>query len=409
MSRRSHCEQCGADGTIIEDPVSGSRVCRACGAIVSESILINEVAFTELGNGTSSRNGQFVVAPSHKQNYSTSTHSSIEGSHQIQSLCDQLPRLEAHRDVCPLAQRIFKRALHERFIRGRTIEIVAAACVYVAIRQKKVTGYLLVDVADHVDCGVYELAAAALRLSHKCDEVMPVIDPTLYLDRFADELKFGHLAPEIRHTAIQIIKRLDRDWIQTGRKPAGVCGAALILAARIHHVEVSTDTMRKCARVCLATINKRLREISRTQLARASISEMRENQDMFAEESRELPPAMLVKARLDEVAAELGGEAAADDEEPLKDSFSDDDLADVDALVLAEDEMEKRSALFYTMYKSKLNQPPKEPKQKKQTRKTAKPTGRGGDADDGEMVFEEREGDDVIASDGGDFEDVDFD
>jgi transcription factor IIIB subunit 2 len=256
MSRKAQqCKACGSAGTIVEDSSHGYRVCSNCGAIAGESVLVNEVDFTEMANGNSSRNGQFVVAPSQKQNYSTSTQSSIEGKARIQTICASLPRLENQPDVCELAERVFKKGLHERFIRGWTIEIVAAACVYIAIRQKRSTGYLLVDVADHIDCGVFELAATALRLSHKVNEAMPVVDPTLYVDRFIDELKFGRLGPEIKEQAISLIRRFDRDWIQTGRKPAGVCGAAIRIAARAHGIDLSKEAIAKSARVCTSTIH----------------------------------------------------------------------------------------------------------------------------------------------------------
>lgn len=417
MSRRSPCKACGAIGTVVEDASNGYRVCSNCGTIVGEAVLINEVEFTEMQNGNSARNGQFVVAPSQKQNYATSTQSSIEGKMRIQAICDQLSRLDNQPDVCELAERIFKKALHERFIRGRTIEIVAAACVYVAIRQKKSTGYLLCDVADHIDCGIFELAATALRLATCVNEVMPVIDPTLYVDRFTDELKFGRQAPEIKETAIKIIRRMDRDWIQTGRKPAGVCGAAIMLAARIQGVDVTKDMIMKCARVCSSTINKRLREISQTALAEASINELRENEDIISREARELPPAMSIRKRLQEVAAAV--ETPVKDETPLNDNFSDDELADVDGMILGEEEMEKRSALFYTMYKSKLNEPPKEPKVKKAKKKRSDddPGNRGGDEEGGLILEPSADmtdrliGDDDMlgGSDAGDFEDIDFD
>ena len=413
MSRRpQQCKACGAIGTIVEDASNGYRVCSNCGTIVSDAVLINEVDFAEMPNGNSSRIGQFVVAPSQKQNYSTSTQSSIEGKMRIQAICDQLPRLENQPDVCELAERIFKKALHERFIRGRTIEIVAAACVYVAIRQKKSTGYLLVDVADHIDCGVFELAATALRLSTCVNEIMPVIDPTLYVDRFTDELKFGRAAPEIKETAVRIIRRLDRDWIQTGRKPAGVCGAAIMLAARIHGVEVPKETILKCARVCSSTISKRLREISHTALAQASINQIRANQDLIGNQAKELPPAMALRKKLEEVAAAVDAKDDKDAHEELADDFSGDELADVDELILGEAEMEKRSALFYTMYKSKLNQPPKEPKLKKQKKRTTPVSGSlPNDEEPAEPVDpdDRYHDDDAIGSDGGDFEDIDLD
>ena len=359
MSRRSQvCKACGAIGTIIEDSSRGYMVCTSCGSILQETVLINEVDFTELSNGTTSRNGQFVVSSSQKSSSNISSQSSIEGRGRIQSICEQLPRLNNQPEVCELAERIFKKALHERFIRGRTIEIVAGACVYVAIRQKKNTGYLLVDVADHIDCGIFELASTALRLSTCINEIMPTIDPTRYIDRFTEELKFGRISNEIKETAIKIIRRLDRDWIQTGRKPAGVCGAAIMLSARIHGIELNKETILKCARVCNATISKRLKEISRTELAKNSINELRDHQEIIQEESHELPPSM-INQKLNEVSNKILIEEQKHPEE-FKETFSDDELKDVDNLILNEEEVEKRSALFYTLYKSKINQLPKE-------------------------------------------------
>ncbi|KAH0786319.1 transcription factor IIIB 90 kDa subunit-like [Histomonas meleagridis] len=407
MSRRAQkCEACGAIGTIIEDTSRGCMVCTSCGSIIQQSVLINEVDFTELSNGTTSRNGQFVASASQKSNSFISTQSSIEGKARIQSICDQLPRLANQPDVCELAERIFKKALHERFIRGRTIEIVAAACVYVAIRQKRSTGYLLVDVADHVNCGIFELAATALRLSTCVNELMPVIDPTLYIDRFADELKFGRLSSDIKETAIKVIRRLDRDWIQTGRKPAGVCGAAIMIAARIHKVDLTKETILKCARVCNATITKRLNEISRTNLAKSSINELRENQDLLQEETHELPPAMLINKKLNEISEKL---KAPKKEELLDGNFDDEELDDVDDLILSTEEAEKRSALFYTMYKSKLNQPPKEPKPRRNKKKEQlidedkfDQKEKSFEIEEGEEVYHD---DDVLQSDPGEIDD----
>lgn len=417
MTKRGQkCQSCGAIGTIVEDNTSGCLICTSCGSVIQDSILINEVDFTELSNGNSSRNGQFIVTPSQKSSYQTATQSSVEGKARIQTICESLSRLENQPDVCELAERIFKKALHERFIRGRTIEIVAAACVYVAIRQKKSTGYLLVDVADNVECGIFELAATALRLSTCVSEIMPAIDPTLFIDRFTDELKFGRLAPEIKETAIQIIRRFDRDWIQTGRKPSGICGAAIMLAARIHGVDVSKDTILKCARVCHATINKRLNEIAKTELAKSSISEIRENQDIIKEEVNELPPSMKVKKQLEDIANEIikkdkeAGISVSTQIADLDDNFSDDDLKEVDDMVLDEEEAEKRSALFYTMYKSKLNQLPKfEQPSKRKKKETENFAGSSLHSDaEGNQETEKNEDigneDDDVVSDADDFD-----
>ncbi len=35
-------------------------------------------------------------------------------------------------------------------------------------------------------------------------------------------------------TAMQLVASMNRDWMQTGRRPSGICGAALYIAAYIH-------------------------------------------------------------------------------------------------------------------------------------------------------------------------------
>ena len=60
------------------------------------------------------------------------------------------------------------------------------------------------------------------------------IDPCLYVHRFAARLDFKERMWGVTQTALQLIKSMKRDWIQTGRRPAGVCGAALLIAAHVH-------------------------------------------------------------------------------------------------------------------------------------------------------------------------------
>ena len=361
MSSKTKCKSCGSVGSIIEDASTGFFICTSCGGLQGIS-LTNESEFTELSNGNTSKNGQFIVSPSHKSQYQTNTTSSVEGKARIRTICESLPRLENQPDVCDLAERIFKRALHERFIRGRSVEIVSAACVYIAIRQKKTTGYLLVDVADHVDCGFFELAATALQLSKCMKETLPLIDPTLFIDRFTEELKFGHKSPEIKELAIQFIRRMDRDWIPTGRKPSGVCGAAIMLAAAKHGRDVPVDKIYKCARVCLTTINKRLKEIAKTEFAKLTFNDISQNPDVINDESNEIPPSMNIQEQLQSIAENITNkekESTDDQSYSLKndliETFDEEDLKDVDDMILNEEEAETKAAIFYALYKTKLN------------------------------------------------------
>jgi len=38
-------------------------------------------------------------------------------------------------------------------------------------------------------------------------------------------LEFGEETPKVAADAMRLVQRMDRDWMQTGRRPAGICGA----------------------------------------------------------------------------------------------------------------------------------------------------------------------------------------
>ena len=60
------------------------------------------------------------------------------------------------------------------------------------------------------------------------------VDPSLYIHRFADRLDFGRQMHGVANTALRLVASMKRDWIQTGRRPSGICGAAIYIAAHIH-------------------------------------------------------------------------------------------------------------------------------------------------------------------------------
>ena len=60
------------------------------------------------------------------------------------------------------------------------------------------------------------------------------VDPSLYLHRFADRLGVREKHAEVTSTALRLVASMKRDWMQTGRRPSGICGAALYIAAHVH-------------------------------------------------------------------------------------------------------------------------------------------------------------------------------
>ncbi|KAM7272588.1 hypothetical protein ACFE04_027251 [Oxalis oulophora] len=77
---------------------------------------------------------------------------------------------------------------------------------------------------------------------------------------------------EVIKTARDIIASMKRDWMQTGRKPSGLCGAALYISALSHGIKCSKLDVVKVVHICEATLTKRLIEFENTESG--SLSEL---------------------------------------------------------------------------------------------------------------------------------------
>lgn len=49
-------------------------------------------------------------------------------------------------------------------------------------------------------------------------------------------------------TSLKLVQSMKRDWMQTGRRPSGICGAAIFIAAHIHGFARTKDVGALCVR-----------------------------------------------------------------------------------------------------------------------------------------------------------------
>lgn len=97
---------------------------------------------------------------------------------------------------------------------------------------------------------------------------------------------------QVASDAVRIVQRMNRDWMTTGRRPAGVCGAALILAARMNNFRRTVREVVYVVKVTEITINQRLNEFSSTESGELTVDQFR---SVHLENSHD-PPAF-TKAR----------------------------------------------------------------------------------------------------------------
>lgn len=276
--KKTACPNCRSD-QIEHDSTQGNSVCQACGTVLEENAVVAEVTFAELASGASVLQGQFISAETGSapapsifgrrldgggglgQRGESRAATILNGRRRIQAVAWAVGMTSEH--YIEAAQRWFVLALQHQFTRGRRAPNIAAACLYIVCRQER-TPHMLLDFADVLQTSVYALGGTFLRLVRLLNLEMPLIDPSFYVGRFAARLEFGERTQAVANTALRVVARMKRDWIQTGRRPAGVCAAGLIIAARMHGFRRTERQVVQVVRICEATLRKRLEEFGDT-------------------------------------------------------------------------------------------------------------------------------------------------
>jgi transcription factor IIIB 90 kDa subunit len=124
---------------------------------------------------------------------------------------------------------------------------------------------------------------------------MPVIDPSLFIHRFCAKLEFGENLQQVSMTALRLLQRMKRDWMCHGRRPTGLVGAAILIAARYHGFKRTTNQIVQTVHVCDETIRKRLVEFKQTSVAKLTREEF-EKIDLEKDIKEECDPPSFKKA-----------------------------------------------------------------------------------------------------------------
>lgn len=232
---------------------------------------------------------------------------------KIQSIANALRLSE---QVCLAATRLYTLAVEHKFTKGRKSLNVVAVCLYVACRQKETKTYMLIDFSDLLQVNVFELGHTYLQLVQTLNLRLPLVDPSHYISRFAALLEFGEETHKVATDAVRLVQRFDRDWMTRGRRPAGICGAALLLAARMNNFRRSVEEIVQVVKIADTTLKKRLDEFKATPSGSLTLADFR---NVWLEEEMD-PPAFTKGKEKEEAEREAReraerGEVTDEDEE----------------------------------------------------------------------------------------------
>ena len=152
---------------------------------------------------------------------------------------------------------IYRRALDEDLLPGRSIEGVATASLYAAARQAgtprsldEINGVSRVE-KDEI-ARTYRYVVRELGL-----EVAPA-DPESYVPRFASDLD---LSEEVERRARELLSTAKSKGVHSGKSPVGLAAAAVYAASLLSHEKVTQNEVSEVANISAVTIRNRYHEL----------------------------------------------------------------------------------------------------------------------------------------------------
>jgi transcription factor IIIB subunit 2 len=272
--------------------------CQTCGRISDDSNIVAEVTFGESSSGAAVVHGSFIGADQAGVRSMGPAFRRVGGSEDREKSIREAKglmqgyaqQLNVSDSLVTAGTQVFKLASSANFIQGRTLASVAAVCLYAACRAEPPCKVMLIDLADLVQLNVFKLG----RIFKKLNEVVPIgndglipVYPEDLIWRFATKMEFHQDTAKVAEDAVRLVKRMSRDWMVMGRRPSGICGACLLMAARMHNFRRTVREVVYIVKVTNHTIQNRLQEFKVTESSRMSVEDFLK-QD-FLESSHDPP------------------------------------------------------------------------------------------------------------------------
>ena len=166
-------------------------------------------------------------------------------------------QLNLSRDLKESAAHIYRKMANKNLIRGRSIEAMLIASIYLSCKLNKIPKTLddflefaMVDKKKIARC--YRLILQELKI------IIKVPSPITFVPRFCAEL---NLSGKTQNRAAELLKLAKKYHITAGKAPTGLAGAALYVAAMQEGERRTQKEISLAAGVTEATIRNRYKEL----------------------------------------------------------------------------------------------------------------------------------------------------
>jgi transcription initiation factor TFIIB len=152
---------------------------------------------------------------------------------------------------------IYRRALDEDLLPGRSIEGVATSSLYAAARQAG-TPRSLDEIATVSRVEKDEIARTYRYVVRELNLEIQPADPESYVPRFASDLD---LTEEVERRARQLLKNAKEKGVHSGKSPVGLAAASVYAASLLTNEKVTQSEVSEVANISEVTIRNRYHEL----------------------------------------------------------------------------------------------------------------------------------------------------
>ncbi|WP_123533222.1 transcription initiation factor IIB [Halosimplex salinum] len=289
---RDECPECGAAG--ITDEKRGEMVCQECGVVLEEDVVDrgpewrsfdarDKAEKSRVGSPTTEMlhdkglssvidwqnkdaNGQTLSPKKREQMSRLRTwderfRSQSAQDRNLKQALGEFDRMASAlgipKDARETASVIYRRALDEELIPGRSIEAMATGSLYAGARQAGVPRTLdELEVVSRVERK--EFARAYRYIARELELAMKPTDPAQFVPRLTSDLD---LPEETKQRAMELLEAGKREGVHSGKNPVGLAAAAIYAAGRLTNVDVTQHEVADVADVSAVTIRDRYTEL----------------------------------------------------------------------------------------------------------------------------------------------------
>jgi len=165
--------------------------------------------------------------------------------------------LNLPKNILETASVIYRKAVKEHLIRGRSIQGVTSASIYVACRQCGLAR-TLEEIAQASNINKKEVGRSYRFLIKELNYFIPPLKPSQYITKFSNQLTMQGKVEEIAQKILLTARDLK---LTSGRGPTGIAAAASYIASVLTGERKTQREIAEIAQVTEVTIRNRYKEL----------------------------------------------------------------------------------------------------------------------------------------------------